>query len=446
MSKNIDLCKYIFHNCPKDHAWIVYQNITLILHNSIYKHYSDNNFVVPKITDKEQILYVHSVNMNEKQLYAIIETNDGIYYIENQKHGCHVDNDNDDSDNDNMMKEINEKNEINNVEKYEGEIVSNVVYYPTLLKLVENVTKSVRQNLYLKKIKNMKMTEKDKTLNVYPYQFINKTDQQIQSLLNKSLINDTIRVSPQLTENIITLDLGFNFTITDNHLSEFNPKEVISKLSFHTNFRLNSFNFVNSEWSQNIRRLNISNMSHFKNNAVGYLTHKLTSLRELYISSCPQVDIRCLLDLLSINRLEILCFYDSRMVCQPNRYNGLITDDEWATIKNESLQELMIKSDNLSNDIIDYIKDHCYVLKRMILSPKTLKYMCQNITNSGDHETFPLFFNDGKNPKELKVGRNFKMKNLIKNEYQAPFSDSMTKIMKHILEEEEKEENPKSMC
>ncbi len=139
-------------------------------------------------------------------------------------------------------------------------------------------------------------------------------------LLKKSLSQDVIRISPEVTKNILHLDLGFNFTITDEHLSHFQYDKPISKLSFHTNFRLRSFRFVESEWAKNLERLNIVNMSHFTNAALGFLTHKLPNLIELYVSTCPQVNIRCLLDILNINRLEVLCLYDAQMVCQPNRY------------------------------------------------------------------------------------------------------------------------------
>lgn len=463
----MDIYKWIFHNCPKDHAWILYQNIDIILANS------NINPNIPKITSNEQILYIHSIIMTSHELHAIIQTINGFYYIENIKHTSNnnltttitnnnlttnITNNNDSTNrtnnesinitnnestnitnNDSKDLAIDGSTNITNNESKDGlnidKIESKIIYYATMETLVNNLSNGQRKKLCLMKIKNMKKVN-NVSLNVYPYEFINKNGEQINTLLSKSLMRDVIKISKDVSKNVLHLNLAFNFTITDEHLSNFDSNDIISILSFHTNFRLKSFKFVDSKWTNNIERLNINNMPHFKNNALGFLTHKLNNLKELYVSACPQVNIRSLLDLLSINKLEILCFYDVQMVCQPNRYVGLIDDHEWNKIKNHSLQELMIKSENLSLDVIDYIKDHCYVLKRMVISPYTLKYMCQNINNIGDINTFPLFFNDGNTDKELKLGRDFKLNNLIKYDYQKPFSDSMLNIINKINQDD----------
>lgn len=394
-----EMIKWMFFNCPKDHSWIVYQNLPDIVSESKYIHIKGDQQII-KLDDKDQIRYIHSINMTENKLVCLLETKDGFYLINNEKKG--------------------------------EDLSSVVIYFPDIKTFNDKVSNSIRKLLMIKK--KFKLSSEEKKINVIPYDFILCNPKNYSQLLDGSCYDDMIRLTPEVTQNILTLNLNHNMTVDDKMLSDYHPSKLISKISFHTNFRLRSLEWTKSDWSQRIKRINLTNMAHFTNNSLGYMVKNMKSLAELYVSVCPQVNIRCLLDILTIDRLEVLCLNDVRMVCQPNQYGGLIKDEEWDVIKNESLKEMAIMSDNLSLDVIDFLKKHCYCLDKMVINPKTLKYMCQNLLTTGD-TTNPMYFNDG-GSKTLKIGRDFQFKNLFREQFQNPFSDSMTKVMEEHYQNE----------
>ena len=499
----MDIIKWIYFNCPKDHAWIIYHNLKDILHNSKYTQSKPNQ--IPSLTSSDEILYIHSSIVTENKLYCLLETNNGIYSIHNTKkiitpnnHTTNklimdettddhqtmdeitddhqvmdetIDETTDDhqtmdeitddhqvmdetideiTDDHQVMDEITDdhqvmdetmkdetmkdkttneemkdeemKDEEMKDEEMKDEVVvySTIQYYPNIEIFMKHASKKTLRYLQIKRKKNMKLTtEQLKSRSILPYCF--------------TKIKDRLKLL-EYTSSEGELNLRYNFTVTADDLLHFNPSNRINKMTLHTTYKINHLRWCDSNWTKNLYRVNIINMFQFNNQTIEYLTIKLPNIRELYVHTCPQVNIRCLLNILNNNKIEVLCLDNSRMICQPNEYSGLISEEEWNIIKNTSLKKLLINSTNLSLDIIDYLRTYCYELRELIIDSDIFTKVHKSIVSLGD-KSRPLSISSNKR-KRLNLGKDFLMTNLLKDKFQEPFSNCMLEVINRIQKEE----------
>jgi len=133
------------------------------------------------------------------------------------------------------------------------------------------------------------------------------------------------------------------------------------------------------------------------------------------------------------------------MTCQPNVYGGLIKEEEWDGLRNVSLKKLLINSISLSLDMIDYLRTTCQKLEHLIMDPEKFKYFCQNLVGYNpkasqvlDPDDRLMVYSTAGN--RVLLSRRFKLKNLLRNKYSAPFSDSMMSVMKNYYQKEVEED------
>ena len=75
----MDIRKWLFYNGSKDHAWIVYQNLEQITTDSKY------HGLCNPLKNRDQIQYIHAIEMDLDNLTCLLETADGFYLIRNEK-------------------------------------------------------------------------------------------------------------------------------------------------------------------------------------------------------------------------------------------------------------------------------------------------------------------------------------------------------------------------
>lgn len=394
-----DIKRWMYFNCSRYHNWVIYQNLDAILKDSIY-----TPSTAPKIESRDDLTYIHSTHFTTDHLTAILETTHGFYVLDNHK----------------------------TPEKVESRV--SYCSYDDLPTLIKNMTNKLRETLNIKKLHSQKLTQNQRTRSLLPYDFHpQQSIQQQIELLNKYQSEKS------------HLDLSDVTGLTTSTLKEWNPSHMIRELTLNSCYQIREFEWLQTTWVQNIKKLTLINMTHITNASLEYLTHNLSQLEELYVFSCPQVNIKCLLTTLNIDRLQVLCLNDPNMACQPNEYSGLITETEWGKFRNRSLKKLLINSNNISVDIIDYLRKSLKGLTTLILNPVKYKYFKESLINQGTSSSREITVASTEN-KAVKLKSDFVLKNLLKHRYQAPFSKSMLKVMERIRAEEFKEDEAQPQC
>jgi hypothetical protein len=261
----------------------------------------------------------------------------------------------------------------------------------------------------------------------------------------------------QETQHLL-LDLSYNFQVKADHLKTWTPTPTNrpTKLILNTCWQLRSPTWATEakNWTDSIRVLELINLPQLTNEMTGELLQGFPNLEDLYLHQCSKLDIKVLLNIfgntnnatsmnplqqmnpVDNNKLRSLCLNNQSLVCQPNEYAGMITNDEWNTLRNYRLEKLFINSGNLSLDVIDYLKTSFVRLQNLIIRDDIYNNLKKNMT-PGSHtaKQITICSTEGK---KFEISRDFTIRNLLRNRYQSPFSDAMQKIMKAKYEQQEK--------
>lgn len=427
-----DIQRWIYFNCARFHNWVVFQNLDAILKYSEYQNMESPNTSCPPISSREDIIYIYAVNLTQTSLMALLETSHGFYFIDNQK------------------QEILDPE----TQKPTGElnVISTIKYYhQNLNKFVSDLTKKQRETLGIQKTQQMKINKSQKQQKILPYHFKpNESESDQHTMLDIYLIQQSDANSPSKSNTAISpstnplnsighLDLSDVTGISTQSMTTWKPQTLIHELTLQSCYQIRDFEWLDTIWAQNLKKLTLINMTQITNDSLTHIVKHLPNLKEFYVFSCPQVNIKCLLKILDIDRLTTLCLNDPNMACQPNEYSGLITETEWEKFRNRSLTKLLINSSNISVDIIDYLRKSLLSLETLILHPSKYNYLKESLVNQGSESARQLTIASTDN-KAIKLGADFVLKNLLKHRYSAPFSKSMLKVMERIRAQEFQED------
>jgi hypothetical protein len=492
--------RWMFYNCPKLHSWIVYQNIRSILDGTEYKvapgHNEKTPYPGPKIItlqvpvpvpvpkspqptdppsttppemttmeylshiEPAEIKYVHSVIMTSNELYCLLETAEGVFTIENRKEKITPPTPKSDPQ-ENQLK----TGDMLTVEKEDGKEVapqetvkSTLTFYDNLEHFMNSVPKTLLKHLEIKKLSNLKLDKKywsKVTPAEFPTLYKNKplTDADIHQYLSNSVEAEAPKPG-QETQHLL-LDLSYNFQVKADHLKTWTPTPTNrpTKLILNTCWQLRNPTWATEakNWTDSIRVLELINLPQLTNEMTGELLQGFPNLEDLYLHQCSKLDIKVLLSIFgnnnstnnnnnnnnnNDNKLRSLCLNNQSLVCQPNEYAGMITNDEWNGLRNYRLEKLFINSGNLSLDVIDYLKTSFVRLQNLIIRDDIYNNLKKNMT-PGSHtaKQITICSTEGK---KFEISRDFTIRNLLRNRYQSPFSDAMQKIMKAKYEQQEK--------
>lgn len=411
MDRDKACLKWMFYRCPKKDSWIVAKHLNEILKDTNYypsTRYNETTGIKPVLDLKlDDILYIHSVYMTDTWLICVLETNDAFYMIDNRKKNNKID--------------------------------SKTIRYRSLAELVSNIEPSQAEVLGLKSIANMseeldemKMDENsngDIGSKVYPFEYGQLEDRRYNELMNRQV---------RFTGG--DLDLSWNFSVTSEVLNAWIPDIEVKSITFNSCYQIHNFKWLDSAWAQNLNKITFVNMALITNDNLGFIVNKLNVLKQLAVHYCPQINIRMLIEVLKSKSLEVLILEDPKMVCQPNQYGGLITETEWDMIINVSLKKLLITSDTLSLDIIDYLRNSCQKLDMLIIAHDKYENLKKNVfvdktTDNDDMKNENKLVIASTNGVKLDLPRNFILKNLMRHRFQTPFSNAMMKIMEKIHQE-----------
>ena len=428
----MDIRKWLFYNGSKDHAWIVYQNLEQITTDSKY------HGLCNPLKNRDQIQYIHAIEMDLDNLTCLLETADGFYLIRNEKKTIEVKVEESEATVDGTevkveeveeeveVKKMVEINPTDSVVKGPKTVVeSNIYFYGKLEECLKSAPKNLLGYLRIIKAKNMKFNQAQTARKIFPYHFAGVAVEQKVKLLDEIIDVDG------------GLDLSFNFALCGDDLVKFETSRVINKLILNENFQIRDFKWCQSNWTQNLNWIEIANMPHFIDASLEKIFDSLPKLSKFYVHFCPQVTIRCLKALLKRDQLNMISLNCPSMICQPNAYSSLISEEEWNVMGNRSVEKILINSTNMSLDLIDYIRNCCKNLKYLVLDEKIFNDVRQNLGSVGNLNETEFYMVSSKGHR-IKLGRDFILQNLLRQNFQRPFSDSMSKIINRIREQEER--------
>jgi hypothetical protein len=240
------------------------------------------------------------------------------------------------------------------------------------------------------------------------------------------------RFKAWLPEQQGSLDLGNMFWLSPEGIFEMTPHmngDNITTITLNQNF-----NLTNYGWLQDfpkIQQITLINLPELDDIGFSDLRNDLpTSINDVTIHFCQKLTMRIMLDLLALPNLEVLCINNSKMVCQPNAYSGVIGETEWKVLSPAtSLNKLLINSGNLSMDALSYMLPFCPNLERLVLHPTVYETLAKNIVEEapdvglGAPADLTIASLNAQTSKTVK--RPFKITGLLKDKYSEPFSQVM---------------------
>jgi len=401
------LQKYLFYQGPKDLTWIFYTQF----HNIFLTTHLPNSM---SITDFEKnILYVHAFYLNNQDLITVFQTKDNLYYLLVNKNSPPPSSSSDQT----------------------VQVQSKLSAYPTLQKLWGSLTKSQRTMLRMPKLSILKLKTLDKLDDPHILLYINnRTSELIPSQIKKDGKKQLeINYNPLISSEILQ-DSNHNKHLTD-----------IDSLILTNCIQITDFKWCHAKWAQSLEHLTLVKMypnSKLTAYHLKYLVDQLPKLKRISFHYCGKVNLTALLGLLSAEKckLEAIVFDNSNMLCQGNGYSGVISEEQWLALKNRTLKSLYLNSTNVSLDIIDYLRKSCPNLNQVMLCHKVYEHLKENILPPDSSPSISIdreiTYFDLDDKTKMTLPGDYELRNLLKNKFQAPFSNSMLSKIEKIMGED----------
>ena len=327
---------------------------------------------------------------------------------------------------------------------------SRIIISKSLVPLIDkNLSKSQRREIGVVKTQKMTLKKEDRQRlgRVLGFDFADcDTPDELLELMRKSLRE--IAALPTPEERRI-LDFSGNFSVTPEILVRLKSQETthIEEIVLYQNIRL-------AKWGWLARFPCVVNISlwylyQLKDDNLKTICKALPRLESLNVHHCYQISNRCMIPILQLPRLDRVCMDSKVLICQKNAYQGVVTAKEWENLYCPTLKYLMINSDNLTQDTIDYYLKSCPNLSRFIMNALVLKRLRKDVREGFGPET--ITFQAAEDYRlGFTVKRDVRIENLLKDRYEPAYSDSMLRIIKEQMTREgivefsdsEEEEDP----
>lgn len=466
---NLRAIKYwLVKNSTRSNCWIVHTQIDNMISHPERTCYDIKGNVIPpeEITiSKSTLKYVYSVYMTVKILIALVEAHDGsVYIIKNRnrlaKTKDALEENKDTTNNTPNVEDVvantvtkdttDEKSEEANAkpnydDKDEEEdiadganidptqiepVKSMIIKAPNLVSAINGLPKSIRHLIRVTKTHKMTLNkgERERLNEVLAIDFMDYVNNPkgMTSLWNKYL-KQCVQRDTNLKRACV-VDLSGHFNITPEVLASGDPQwaDKIREVVVYQNSQLVTWNWLKT--FSNLRTLSFWQIFQINNEHIIDICKVCPVLESVNIHDCMQINNRALLPMLLKPTITKICLDNRVMICQTNTHQGVITNKEWNSVINTNLEYLFINSDNLTNDVIDNIIGSCSHLKKFLMNTLVLKRLKDNLVEGTDKSEITFQSCD-----DLKIGfkarRDIKIKNLLRDRYEEPFSESMKALM-----------------
>ena len=194
------------------------------------------------------------------------------------------------------------------------------------------------------------------------------------------------------------------------------------------------WNITNYEWLTHFKSLKTICLRGLplSENLLKQIITSLPDIEVFRVEQCTGIDGRILYYALQLTKLKQLILSDDRMVFQEHLDHGRVSDNEWRTLNNDSLQVISITSAGLTLDIIDHLLRSAHSVTNFIMHEGVLAKLHDSykegfILEQEGHVTFRSVQTKNHG---FRARRPVTITNLLKDKYNAkPFSDSMVQLV-----------------
>jgi hypothetical protein len=392
---------WITKNCERQNCWIVVARLGEMLNHRDTVIEGPDGVIdhedLPLTHDNME--YVYLVDFSDSRLIALVQDNEYYYLIDNTKISV-------------------QDEEGKDVEDYQ----SRIVYNKSLTGLVGKLSGGLRKKLKLKLSSKAKLRSRDVTQleGVVSIDFIGKTHEE-QVELFKTYAGDN--------KNKKQLDLSGLFVLDPKVIIDSQTVYPQEQIILYQNNKFNTFEWL--KFFPNISILSVWYINTLTNDSMDELILSAPKINTLEFHYCYQLNGRILIPLSKLNLLDKLVINNEKCDLQPQTYETIIKDEEWAKMSNQSLSLVVINSHNLTLDFIDFFLKCFTNVTNFIMNELVLKKLEDNSSNgSKDHED-PISFHSVLNTNQgFKRYKNVKIYDLVRNKTGNTFSTSMLDVIK----------------
>lgn len=174
--------------------------------------------------------------------------------------------------------------------------------------------------------------------NLYPFDIIYDTEEEIITILDKYISNEK-------TDSMVFVNM---FVLTNNILENIKVYPNIKKLLICNNIRITKFNFIKN--FPNLESISLWDMPQIKNENVLIISDTLT---EIQFHHCS-INLEIFKYLNNMNFKKIV-INQSKFTCNINKHQNLLSDEDWANLNYNNLNEIYINSKDLTLETMDYV-------------------------------------------------------------------------------------------
>jgi hypothetical protein len=265
----------------------------------------------------------------------------------------------------------------------------------TLFKIKEKTYLYIKFNLNIKlveidnlsDIKNYLSNTQMKLVGIQKDKFNKDYKKTIQSQGQSQNQNTHNSLNASNSKNV--LNLTNNYTINDLELKTTISESLIEEIILNNNIHIKGF-----EWITNfpfVKCLTIHNFYQLTNESMDYIIKNCQHLEIINVHNCPNINIRILLSIYRSNKIKKILLNDKKLWCQIDMNKPFISDEEWRNLYNETITDIVINSEQLNLDIIDYIIKCTHNLSTFTMSQNIYNLSLKNLLQGSDKNRFITF-------------------------------------------------------
>ena len=396
---------WLTKNCSRQNSWIVVARFGEIISHDGHLFYDELGHQVDELPLKaDNLEYVYIANLSPAKLIAIVQVADKYYVIKNFNNNFEDKNKADDSENDVVSKPVD----------------STIHMTSSIDKAISLLSSAERKEVGLKKRHKITLKPKEQKAleGIVNIDFVGKSKSE-QCLLWDKL----------LAQSGDTLDLSGMYLIDPEVMGSGSKRKFnqIKTVILYQNNLVTRF-----EWILKLpalKTLSIWFSNQLEDNMLENLSAYGKTIQELEFHFCYKLTGRALIEISKLPLLDKLIMDNPVMSCQENTFETVIKPKEWRKIENSSLQLVMINSDNMTVDFIDYMLISFPNVERYVLSDKLIDKLHQDSAHGYEKDEI-IFQSFADTSKGFKRYKKVRMLNLLKNKVdRQKFSDSMLKII-----------------
>ena len=223
-------------------------------------------------------------------------------------------------------------------------------------------------------------------------------------------------------------DVNFQhiYYLSEKQLSHLPQISTVKMVKFNQNGQIRDFSWMSK--FPNLRGVSFDQCQQLNDGLVSQVIKSCPVLEEMTFRYCCTLNIRVFLALLNSSSLRRLDIDYPNFHCQISPKDVLVSHKEWKSVCSLTLHTLMMNSEDLTLDVLDYILKSCTELRDLYLNDQVLKMVSKNIVFSENDirpDNVVNFHSYSDHRKGFRAGRPMTFKNMFKNLCSAPFSRSM---------------------